>query len=145
MKNKNEDKNSMMLMHDICKLHRDIMRNKCEQIGLLDCYRPILICLKHNNGCTQSFIVNYTKLKAPTISLTLQKMEYAGIIERKYDDNDKRNTYIYITEKGLKIQDNILDLLIETDKEFLDCLNEDEINTLKSLLIKVINNVGEEE
>ena len=68
-----EEKNIMMLIHDVAKCFRDKMRSKSEELGLVDAYRPIFFALQKNDGCTQLDIVNFTKLKAPTISLTLQK------------------------------------------------------------------------
>ena len=107
-----EEKNIMMLIYDIAKGFRDKMRSKSEALGLVDAYRPILFALDRNDGCTQLDIVNFTKLKAPTISLTLQKMEASGLISRVENENDKRITNIFITEKGKEVQEVIKNLFI---------------------------------
>ena len=108
-----EEKNIMMLIHDIAKGFRDKMRSKADSAGLVDAFRPILFALEKKDGCTQLDIVNFTKLKAPTISLTLQKMEANGLITRTENENDKRITNIYMTEKGRETQQLIKSLFDE--------------------------------
>ena len=49
---------------------------------------------------TQLELVNLTQLKAPTISITLRNMEREGIVRREKNDVDRRETHVYITEKG---------------------------------------------
>lgn len=137
-----EEKNIMMLIHDIAKGFRDKMRSKADSAGLVDAFRPILFALEKKDGCTQLDIVNFTKLKAPTISLTLQKMEANGLITRTENENDKRITNIYMTEKGRETQQLIKSLFDETDNEFLSCLNEEELDYTKKVLIKMIDHMG---
>lgn len=137
-----EDKNIMMLIHDVAKGFRDRMRAKSEALGLVDAYRPIFFALAIKDGCTQLDIVNFSKLKAPTISLTLQKMELNGLIKRVENENDKRIVNIFITEKGKEMQEQIRNLFEETDNEFLSCLTEEELDETKKVLLKMINYIG---
>ena len=137
-----KDRTPMMLILDISKKFRDVMRDKSEAVGLVDSYRPILCVLKKHDGCTQQEICKYTQLKAPTISLTLQKMESDGFIRRDVDQNDKRNIRIYITDKVRGIQKEIDRMLKETDSEFFAGLNEEEVKQGKELLLKIASNIG---
>ena len=118
------------------------MRVKTDELGLADTYRPIFWVLKNYDGCTQLDICKLTQLKAPTVSLTLQKMEQIGFIRRASDEDDKRNTRIFITEKGTEVQQEIERLLKETEKEFLKEFDESEKEVLKKLLIKMAYSIG---
>lgn len=137
-----KDRTPMMLILDISKKFRDVMREKSESIGLVDSYRPILCVLKKHDGCTQQDICKYTQLKAPTISLTLQKMESNGLIRRDVDQDDKRNIRIYITDKVLGMQKEIDRMLKETDNEFFKGLSEEEVKEGKEILLKIASNIG---
>ena len=137
-----EKRTIIMLVNNISKNFRDKMRVKCEELGLVDAYRPIFWVLKEHDGCTQLDICKLTQLKAPTVSLTLQKMETGGFIKRVVDEDDKRNVRIFITEKGNDIQTEIGRLLKETENEFLKDLDESEQEVLKKLLLKVIYSIG---
>ena len=118
------------------------MRIKTDEMGLADTYRPIFWVLKNYDGCTQLDICKLTQLKAPTVSLTLQKMEQIGFIRRASDEDDKRNTRIFITEKGTEVQQEIERLLKETEEEFLKDFDESEKEVLKKLLIKMAYSIG---
>lgn len=137
-----EDRTIMMLVNDLSKKFRDQMRLKSEERGIADAYRPVFFVLKKHNGCTQLDICKITQLKAPTVSLTLQKMESIGYIRREVDDDDKRNVRIYITEQGENVQKEIEKLLKETESELLKDLSESEQTTLKALLLKMAYSVG---
>ena len=137
-----EKRTIIMLVNNISKNFRDKMRIKCEELGLVDAYRPIFWVLKEHDGCTQLDICKLTQLKAPTVSLTLQKMETSGFIKRVVDEDDKRNVRIFITEKGNDIQNEIGRLLKETETDFLKDLDESEQEVLKKLLLKVIYSIG---
>ena len=118
------------------------MRIKTDEMGLADTYRPIFWVLKNYDGCTQLDICKLTQLKAPTVSLTLRKMEQIGFIKRTSDEDDKRNTRIFITEKGTEVQKEIERLLKETEEEFLKDFDESEKEVLKKLLIKMAYSIG---
>ena len=137
-----EKRTIMMLVNNISKCFRDKMRVKTDELGLADTYRPIFWVLKNYDGCTQLDICKLTQLKAPTVSLTLQKMEQIGFIRRTSDEDDKRNTRIFITEKGTEVQQEIERLLKETEEEFLKEFDESEKEVLKKLLIKMAYSIG---
>ena len=137
-----EKRTIIMLVNNISKCFRDKMRIKTDELGLADTYRPIFWVLKNYDGCTQLDICKLTQLKAPTVSLTLQKMEQIGYIRRASDEDDKRNIRIFITDEGKKVQKEIERLLKETEEEFLSDFDESEREVLKKLLIKMAYSVG---
>ena len=104
---KEHQKTIIMKLSDISKKFKDYMRTESDKIGLNCAYRPILFHLIMNEGLTQAEIAEKTLLKAPTISLTLQKMELNGLIKRVENENDKRIVNIFITEKGKEMQEQI--------------------------------------
>ena len=94
-------------------------------------------------GVTQLDLVKATHLKPPTVSVTLRKMEQDGIVERKSNENDLRETLVYLTEKGKAIDERIRVIHEEGDAAALAGLSEEEINTLSGLLNRVIDNLME--
>lgn len=135
-----KEKNVMMLIHDVNKTFRDTMRMKSESCGIPDSYRPILMMLNFHNGSTQLDICKWTHLKAPTISLTLRTMEQNGLIERVENENDKRNTNIFITEKGRELDNKIKSLIDETEKEFLKNIDEKDLKYVENVLKEILKN-----
>lgn len=140
---KNEDKNIIMLMHDITKLfHEELKKRICDDPKMVT-YRPILRALRLHNGCNQLEIVKYTMYKAPTISITLKNMEQDGLIYRKVSDTDKRNINIFLTEKGSYQNERIHTVLEALKEEMLSEFSDEKINEIKEVLLKIVNKMEE--
>lgn len=140
-----EDKPTMMLVTEISKLFHDRLRTLSEQIGIPDGYRHILFTLKYGDGRTQCEISQITHLKAPTISVALQKMEADGLITRVSDEDDLRQSRIFITEKGREIMHKFHANLVKTEEMVLNGLSEEEEATLRAILIKMRGNFIDDE
>ncbi len=135
----------MMLINEIGRLMGDKIREKCEENPIMQrSVRLLLIELARKEGRTQLELVKATRLKAPTISVTLQKMERDGYVIRKPDRYDMRAVRVYLTEKGREI-DNRTRKRIETEEAAAtSVLTEAECRTLSTLLLKIRNHLLED-
>ncbi len=134
--------NAMMRIHDAAKLYQDRMRRYSEQDGLPSSYRMLIFHLaRMTPGVTQLDLVKATHLKPPTVSVTLAKMERDGLVTRCSNENDLRQTLVYLTEKGKSIDERIHVIHKEGDRIALDGLSGHEIDVLSSLLNRVIDNL----
>ncbi|MBQ2766225.1 MAG: MarR family transcriptional regulator [Clostridia bacterium] len=134
--------NAMMRIHDAAKLYQDRMRRYSEQDGLPSSYRMLIFHLaRMSPGVTQLDLVKATHLKPPTVSVTLAKMERDGLVTRCNNENDLRQTLVYLTEKGKSIDERIHVIHKEGDRIALDGLSEHDIDVLSSLLNRVIDNL----
>ncbi len=93
---------------------------------------------------TQLELVKITNLKAPTISITLRNMEREGIVRREKNDNDRRETHVFITDKGKKMYAKVLTALDKAEKTMLKGVNEKELKALRSTLEKMSENLRNE-
>ena len=90
----------MMQIIHLSKLFRDQLRRASEEAGVPCGYRMILMELSHLESATQYELARRTHLTAPTVSVTLQKMEHDGYITRTPDEKDLRQMRVALTEKG---------------------------------------------
>ena len=81
--------------------------------------------------------MNECKISAPTISLTLKKMEQEGLIERVVDINDQRNTIVCFSEAGKKLDDEIRDVFRKEEENLQNILSDDELMVLEECLCKI--------
>ncbi len=135
----------MYFIHSVSKLTRNILRQKSERIGMSESYRPLMVEIVRKPGLSQVELVELTHLKAPTISLTLAKMEEEQLIERIIDTKDHRSIRIYPCEKGYELDKNMKDLVKQTSMKCMEGLDEQEIEQAKETLIKIIHNIQEKE
>ena len=82
-------------------------------------------------------------LDSGTLTTLLKKLEAKGYITRERSLKDERNLDVSITEKGLKLRNEALDI----PKKMANCINltKDEEKTLYSLIYKILLNVEKEE
>jgi DNA-binding MarR family transcriptional regulator len=130
----------MMLIRDVNKICDDYIRNQT-QFNIQDSFRNLLFHLNFNDGCTQLTLANLTHLKAPTVSVTLQKMEREGYVIRKPNKDDLRQTLVYITEKGKQYNEHVCKTIKSIDNEIFEGVSEEEQKKLSDVLQKVLSNL----
>ena len=131
-------------VNDASFLFGRFVGKKLDEIGMRASYRHVMKPLMENNGLTQLELVNITKLKAPTISITLRNMERDGIVRREKNDNDRRETHVFITDKGREMHPKILEAFNDAEKIMLSGISENELKTLGDILAKMENNLNKE-
>lgn len=105
--------------------------------------RLLMIELAKRDGITQLDLVRATHLKAPTISVTLQKLEKDGFVSRKTDNYDLRAMRVYLTEKGKDYNKHIVKKVRNEEENVLSCLTDSENKQLMKLLLKIKENMVE--
>jgi DNA-binding MarR family transcriptional regulator len=138
-----------MLIHDCAKLFGTQMRRLSEKAGVPSGYRVLLMHLSHdyrqeNRGIPQYELASVTHLTAPTISVTLQKMEQDGLVERRNDKEDARQIRVYLTQKGFELDSRNHEAALETEEKALSGLTEEELTVLERILLHIKQNLSDE-
>ena len=136
----------------VCLMEHMIMRNivhiassarrrlKPEREG--DCrkfrgFGHILDLLAEQNGLTQQQIAAALDIRPQSASEAVAGMEQQGLVERRTNEQDKRSSLVYITEKGVERQAQLRDERIQNAKRILEPLTEQEKEILLGLLKKI--------
>lgn len=128
-------------INDVSKIFNDELNEKCASIGITPATRKILSYLSSDDPVNQLYIVNKTKLKAPTISVSLSRLEKKGIIKRQVCDIDMRNVDVCLSEKGQEINDQIKAFSNEIDKKMMKDITQEEIDSCLKVLDKLQKNI----
>ncbi len=134
----------MMLMRDVQKLFSHFIRAEHEQVNIQNSYRHLLFHLAHRDGCTQLQLAKLTHLKPPTVSVTLHKMEHDGYVTRRSDENDLRQTLVFLTDKGREYNNKIGKRIDELEKLVMNGFSDEETAQLISLLSRMRDNLSSE-
>lgn len=129
-------------LNEVSYLYGELVCRDMEKIGMRYSYRHILKPLMENKTLTQLELVNLTGQKAPTVSITLRNMENDGIVRREKNSTDRRETHVYITDKGKKMYKKVLSALEKADKAILKDISESELESLVSVLEKMKENIN---
>jgi DNA-binding MarR family transcriptional regulator len=133
-----------ILISEIAKLFHDKMNQNSETLGFKNGYRQILRHLARRDGITQIDLVRATHLEAPNISVTMKKMEEEELVRRVTDEKDQRQTHVYLTDKGRKMERAFFGKIMETEEILLRNISVEEKETLCAILKKVRGNILDE-
>ena len=131
-----------MLVNEIARLfHARMRRYDLSGVMSQDSARLIMRALAHADGVSQLGLCDATHLKAPTVSVTLKRMEEEGLVERRQDPMDQRVTRVYLTESGKAHNRRVCERLHGLDAELMQGFCEEETELLRKLLIRMRDNI----
>ena len=81
-------------------LHRRLAGELFAEIDLHPAQAGCLHALAHHDGLGQSDLADMLHVSRPTVTTLLQRLETAGLIERRADEADSRVTRVYLTPAG---------------------------------------------
>ncbi len=94
--------------------------------------------LLENDGITQVQIAERLGIRAPSLSETLLKLEEEGLIERRPNEQDRRQRFVYITKAGREACEGFKSQKSERAENFFSPLTESEKEKLAELILKLV-------
>ena len=133
---KNNSSKRMLEFNEVMKENNDLYSNLAKKFKMSDCMLWILYILREENKVlTQSVICYMMCIPKQTVNSSLKKMEAEGYIEL-LNINDKRSKQVSLTEKGLDLANNTVDIIISKENNALSKMDEKEQELLINLLRK---------
>ena len=130
---KNNSSKRMLEFNEVMKENNDLYSNLAKKFKMSDCMLWILYILREENKVlTQSDICNMMCIPKQTVNSSLKKMEAEGYIEL-LNINDKRSKQVSLTEKGLDLANNTVDIIISKENNALSKMDEKEQELLINL------------
>ena len=133
------------LMVEIARLLRARMASEDQGVMSQSTARLVMSHLAMQGTMGQLELVRLTHLKPPTVSVLLRRMEEEGYIIRTADEKDRRASCVTLTEKGYTYDREQLRRLSTNDDLAMRGLSKKECETLEALLLRVRNNLKNEE
>ena len=109
-------------------------------------FLEVLLFICEHEGPTIKEIGQGCGLKKQTMTSHLNELEKRGYIERRVNEQDKREQNIFLTEYGLKFKLNLFECINEIEKKYTDLIGDLELNrvelTLKNFHSKLLIQPG---
>lgn len=131
-----------ILMQHAGKLLDDHLRLAFKRIGLHPSQGHILHLLGRREGFSQSELTAMMKVAAPTVSGILNRMDAAGLIERRADSDDERVARVYLTRRGRRKVDAVRRVVDEAEHILIDGLTRAQLRSVHTILRKLRDNLG---
>jgi len=78
-----------------------------EDIGINVAQSFILQCLLYNDGCTLSEICVRAQIENSSLTTMADKLERLGLVERKYDPQNRRVIRVFLTDSGRELAEKV--------------------------------------
>jgi DNA-binding MarR family transcriptional regulator len=106
--------------------------------------RAIFWSLVHGDGVTQLELAEATRLKPPTVSVALKRMEEEGYVRREPDPMDMRAVRVFLTEEGRKLDEEHRMRIHSIDEITMQNISDEDAEYLRKLLIQMRDNLTRE-
>ena len=134
---------SPRLVMEISRLLRTRMQREDCGVMAQSTARLVMSHLAVKGSMGQLEIVELTRLKPPTVSTLLHRMENEGYITRVADEKDRRAIRVALTEKGRAFDRDQLRRLSTNDHQAVKGLSTEEQKALEALLLRMRDNLKE--
>jgi MarR family transcriptional regulator for hemolysin len=92
------------------------------------------------DGMTQREIAEVNGIEAPTLVPLIDRMEQAGLLERRQDEADRRNNRVYLTDKSRQLWDAMEESLGRVRKAAHRGIPKEDIETVRQVLYRMAQN-----
>jgi DNA-binding MarR family transcriptional regulator len=130
------------LLHDTARLLRRDFERRSKGTGLTRAQWAVLAYVARNEGSNQAALADMLDIEPITLVRLLDKLEAAGLVERRPDPADRRVRRLYLTEATGPLLGQLQHLASETREAALAGLTDAERQQLTDLLMKVRGNLS---
>ena len=114
-------------------------------LGFATAQLPVLTALKNGERLSQGELARWARVEQPTMAQLLARMERDGLIRREPDPNDRRSSLVSLTEDARARLPAGREILRQGNRDATRGLSDGEVDTLLTLLRRVLANVEEME
>lgn len=127
----------MALYNQLLKESDDIYRVYAKNSNLSETAFWILYCIREREEAfTQREICNYWFYTPQTVNSALKHMEEDGLLVLRAEEGNRKSKKIYLTEKGEKLVEQIVDPLIDAEVRATEKLGEQEMEKFLKIMKK---------
>lgn len=110
---------------------------KVAPLGVTPIQSLILRFIAEEDGLTATALARRSELDMATLTGIIDRLEGAGIIERKTNPEDRRSLLICLTSRGKDMAQKVGEIIEEANQEFTEHLNEEERSKIFNLLARL--------
>lgn len=122
-------------------IYQKLLMKKLSGTGLTLGQPKVLEYLSTNDGASQNEIAAACYVEAASLTTTLNGMEAKGLVERRRLNGNRRNYYVFLTDKGKEMYQVVKKTFLEMEEETLGVLSETERELFSKMYEKISNQI----
>lgn len=139
-------KSLVFLLHDVARLYRRRMDQRAQSLGLTSAQWRVLASiarteLLNQEPLNQATLAELMDMEPITVSRHVDRMEAAGMIERRPDPADRRAHKLFLTEAARPLVNSFRTLGSGCVADALAGISEAEIETVTDVLSRIRTNI----
>jgi len=129
------------LVGRLCHRHFERANGLLSRIGVYRGQPPLLHALWECDGLPQATLSARLGVSPATVSKMVQRMERAGLVQRRDDPSDSRLSRVFLTQEGWAIRERVHGIWAELADIMLRGFSGDEVELLEALLTRLCKNL----
>lgn len=134
-----------VLVSDVTRLLRRRFDAQARSIGVSRAQWRVLIALARAEGINQAGLAERLDVETITVGRMVDRLEEAGLVERRADPADRRAWRLFLTGRAHPILAELQAVAVNVRAEMLAGLNADEEAALQGLLLRLRGNLDARE
>ncbi|HCL4447628.1 MarR family transcriptional regulator [Clostridium botulinum] len=130
-----------MLIKEVYASTMGIVSNSLKDSRFTHQQIMVIKLIAHNGQVNISQLCDEMSLAKGTVSGIVTRLESAGYVKKIKNENDKRNTYVTFSDKGLKFAKEFREEINKSFDKIFSNFTDEEIMELRNNLIKVRNKI----
>jgi DNA-binding MarR family transcriptional regulator len=135
------ERNLGFLLHDVARLMRKRFEQNARGLGLTRSQCQVLAHLARNEGIQQSGLADILEIEPITLTRLLDRLEEAGLVERRAHPTDRRIRQLHLTSKAHPLIADIFTIGAATRGEALEGVAEADRDRLFAILTSMKGNL----
>ena len=125
----------------LIRMYYSRIQSQLAEVGLYRGQPPILMLLYKNDGMSQKKMARALNLSPATMTVTLKRMEKAGLVLREMDEHDQRILRVHLSEKGREMCETGESRIGVVTAELLEGFTLEEQQQLNEYLGRIARNM----
>ena len=125
----------------LIRMYYSRIQSQLAEGGLYRGQPPILMLLYKNDGMSQKEMARALNLSPATMTVTLKRMEKAGLVLREMDEHDQRILRVHLSEKGREMCETGESRIGVVTAELLEGFTLEEQQQLNEYLGRIARNM----
>lgn len=131
------------LLSRVALANRNMIDRRLNALGIHRGQPPVLFTLQKHEGMSNSEMAEFLNITPATMTNKIKRMEKAGLVVRRRDNDDERISRIYMTEKGRGIMNELKASIREIENNLLKGFSVEEISVLREMMRRMLDNISE--
>ena len=136
------DENIGTLLAQVSRLLRRSFDVRARGIGVTRPQWQVLSRLKLRAGSNQGSLAEILEVEPITLGRMIDRLQEAGLVERRADPTDRRAWRIFLTGKGEQLVDQLFPAARETLDGALDGVNGHDLELFRAVLVRMRANLS---